>query len=254
MALAIPKRRSSQNFSFNHSSPAVSPPSFSRALESERILPAHATSASPILEPEPQGVRKAPTFVPPNLPIDIIDFPNVSHSRIGLSLTLSTPVFVGGASIEGHVLITIDKGGGEGQRKSRPTLSISRIVVSLIGIERFNGRRRIFRRLATELLDEAHAPPLGMVPTGRKPSENSWEVLPSHSRLPFCLDLPVVVGPPPYAAKRHGILYLLSATVEAKITGKQEFVRISREVIVLTVHDRTSTSLIHKQSLLSCGS
>ena len=243
MALAIPKRRSSQNFSFYRSSPAVSPPSFSRALKPERAVPTHDTSASPVLGTgKPRDVRKAPTFIPPNLPTDIVDFPNVSHPRIGVSFTLSTPVFVGGASIEGDVHITIDRGGGGDRKKSRPTLSISRIVVSLIGVERFNGCRRIFRRLATELLDETHPPPLGMIPTGRIPAEGSWEVLPSHSKLPFCLDLPVVVGPPPYAAKRHGILYLLSTTIEAKITGKQEFVRKSREVMVLTVYDRKSTS------------
>lgn len=248
MALAIPKRRSSQNFSFYHSSPAVSPPSFSRALKSDRIVPAHGKSASPVIGTEPQDVRKSPTFIPPNLPIDIVDFPNVSHPRIGVSLAFSAPVFVGGASIEGHVHITIDKGGGEDQKKSRPTLSISRIVVSLIGIERYNGRRRIFRRLATELLDGTHPPPLGMVPTGRIPSERSWEVLPSRSKLPFCLDLPIVVGPPPYAAKRQGILYLLSTTVEAKILGKQEFARKSHEVIVLTVHDRKSHSPVSTRS------
>ena len=242
MALAIPKRRSSQNFSLHQSSPAVSPPSFSRVLRPERIIPARGTSASPVCKLEPQDFRKAPTFIPLNLPIDIVDFPNVSHPRIGVDLALSTPVFVGGAAIEGDVQITIDKGGVEG-KKPRPTLSISRIVVSLVGIERFNGRRRIFRTLATELLDEAHPTPLGMVPR-RVPAERHWEVLPSQCELPFCLDLPVVVGPPPYAVKRQGIVYLLSVTVEAKTTGKQEFVRKSREIIVLTVHDRKFNSPI----------
>ena len=77
-----------------------------------------------------------------------------------------------------------------------------------------------------------------MAPTGRLPVKGSWEVLPSSSCLPFRLDLPVTMGPPPYAAKRQGILYLLSMTIEASVAEKQEFARESREVVILTVHDR----------------
>ncbi|KAL8783308.1 MAG: hypothetical protein Q9195_009429 [Heterodermia aff. obscurata] len=76
-----------------------------------------------------------------------------------------------------------------------------------------------------------------MAPTGRLPAEGSWEVLPSVSVLSFRLDLPVAMGPPSYTAKKQGIVYLLSTTVEAKVAGKQEFVRQSREITVLTVHD-----------------
>ena len=154
-------------------------------------------------------------------------------------------MFVGGATIEGDVHVTIDEGQNDDRKKSRLRLSISRIVVSLIGIERFNGRRRIFRRLATELLDEAHPPPIEMSPMGGLPAKGSWEVLPSASVLPFRLALPVNVGPPPYAAKRQGILYLLSTTIEAKIRGKQEFVRKSREVVIFSVHDRKHMSYLY---------
>ena len=242
MALAIPKRRSSQNFSLYHSSPPirVPPSSFSPAGQYERTIPARGRSISPVRRPERHDVRKTPsrTIIPTSVPVDIVDFPNVLHPRIGVDMTLSAPVFVGGATIEGDVHVMIDKGQNDDRKKFRPTLSISRIVVSLIGIERFNGRQRIFRRLATDLLDEAHPPPPEMSPTGNLPAKGSLEVLPSTSTLPFSLDLPVAVGPPPYAAKRQGILYLLSTTIEAKIRGKQEFVRKSREVVVLSVHDR----------------
>ena len=169
---------------------------------------------------------------------DILDFPKVNHPRIEAELSLSAPVFVGGATVEGDVRITIDGGHVKPRRKSRSTLSISRIVISLVGIESFDGRRRIFRRLATELIDQSHPPPIEMAPTGRLPAEGSWEVLPSVSCLPFRLDLPVAMGPPSYTAKKQKIVYLLSTTVEAKVAGEREFVRQSREIIVLTVHDR----------------
>jgi len=58
------------------------------------------------------------------------------------------------------------------------------------------------------------------------------------SVLPFRLDLPVVMGPPPYKDKKVGIKYIVSTTVEAKIADKAEFVRESQDVAVLTVHDR----------------
>lgn len=243
MALAIPKRRSSQNFSLYQSSlasPLMPTPSVPRAPKHERIIPARGRSVSPIRRSACPDIRKAPsrTFIPPIVPTDILDFPKVHHPRIDAELTLSAPVFVGGATVEGDVHITIDGGPKDARKKIRATLSISRIVISLIGIERSNGRRNIFRRLATELIDETHPPPIEMAPTGRLPEERSWEVLPSIAILPFRLDLPVAMGPPPYTAKRQGILYLLSVTIEAKKAGKQEFVRRSREVIVLTVHDR----------------
>ena len=247
MALAIPKRRSSQNFSLYRSSlasPLAPSPAqhASPAPKHERTILTRGRSISPIRRVEGRDVRKAPsrTFIPLIVPTDILDFPKVNHPRIEVELSLSAPVFVGGATVEGDVRITIDGGHEKPRRKSRSTLSISRIVISLVGVESFNGRRRIFRRLATELIDQSHPPPIEMAPTGRLPAEGSWEVLPSVSMLSFCLDLPVAMGPPSYTAKKQGIAYLLSTTVEAKVAGKQEFVRQSREIIILTVHDRKS--------------
>ena len=78
--------------------------------------------------------------------------------------------------------------------------------------------------------------------------DSTWDVVPSDSMLPFRLNLPVVMGPPPYKAKKVGITYLLSTLVEARIGGKSQFVRHSREIIVLTVHDRRSrTMIVEKQ-------
>jgi len=92
--------------------------------------------------------------------------------------------------------------------------------------------------LATDLIDEAHPPPTTMLAVEPSSSSTQWEVIPSMSVLPFRLDLPVVMGPPPYKDKKVGIKYIVSTTVEAKIADKAEFVRESQDVAVLTVHDR----------------
>lgn len=143
--------------------------------------------------------------------------------------------------MEGEVCIAID-GGAPSSRKSQPTLSISRMSVSLVGIERCKGRSEMFRALTTDLIDEAHPPPTEMAPD---PGPNaSWDVTPSSSILAFRLDLPVVMGPSPYKSKRLSISYLLSTLVEAKIADKNHFVRQSREIVVLTVHDRRSWTIV----------
>ncbi|KAL8636232.1 MAG: hypothetical protein Q9228_006354, partial [Teloschistes exilis] len=68
-------------------------------------------------------------------------------------------------------------------------------------------------------------------------SDRLWEIMPSNTILPFRLDLPVKLGPPPYLSKRNSITYLISVLVEAKIDGMRAYVRESEEVTVLTVHD-----------------
>ena len=156
-------------------------------------------------------------------------------------MKLSAPVFMGGATVEGEVHISFDDGRPtpSTRKKARPQISLCRIVVSLLGVEYANGRQWIFRSLATDLIDDTHPPPPSMLTTGLSLSDTRWEVVPSASILPFRLDLPVIVGPPPHKDKKVGIRYLLSTTVEAKIAEKPEFVRKSQEVAVLTVHDRT---------------
>lgn len=69
-------------------------------------------------------------------------------------------------------------------------------------------------------------------------STDCWDVIPSDSVLPFRLDLPVDMGPPPYQSKKVGISYWLSTLAEFRILGKKQFVRESQEITVLTVHDR----------------
>ncbi len=134
----------------------------------------------------------------------------------------------------------IDGGPFETRRKSTPGLSLGRISVTLVGIERCKGKQDMFQALSCDLIDAAHPPPASMAPDPG--SDTTWDVQPSNSTLPFRLDLPVVMGPPPYKSKKVGIIYWLSTTAEFKISGKKHFVRQSREVTVLTVHDRRSST------------
>lgn len=149
---------------------------------------------------------------------------------------------MGGATVEGQVHVSIDGGTFETKRKSRSALNLERISVTLIGVERCKGRRDIFRALTTDLIDETHPPPINMAPGPGFGS--SWEVVASDTTLPFRLDLPVIMGPPPYTSKKVGIRYWLSALLEFKAGAKRQVVRQSREIMVLTVHDRMSLLVI----------
>lgn len=137
--------------------------------------------------------------------------------------------------MEGQIHVGIDGGPFETRRKSTPGLSLSKISATLVGIERCKGRQDMFRALSSDLIDAAHPPPASMAPDPGP--DASWDVQPSDSTLPFRLDLPVVMGPPPYKTKKVGISYWLSTLAEFKISGKKYFVRQSRELMVLTVHD-----------------
>ena len=205
-----------------------------------KTVPSRGKSLSPIRRPESKPLRKAPsrTFVPSGVLTNILGFPKLSHSRIVLDIHLSSSLFVGGATVEGEVGITIDGAKPGAGSKARSAISIDRITVTLIGVERSNCRQRIFRSLATELVDEAHPPPTTMTVVNQAKAEAKWEVVPSRSTLPFRLDLPVVVGPPPHETKKVGIYYLLSVTVGVNTTEKQELVRKSQTISVLTIHDR----------------
>ena len=209
-------------------------------LSNGTTLPPRGRSTSPIRRPNVLSLRLAPsrTFAPSVMPTDLLDTPRLTHSRLNLAIHLSAPVFMGGATVEGEIHVGVDGGPFETRRKSTPALSLSRISTTLVGIEQCKGRKDMFRALSSDLIDAAHPPPASMAPDSRP--DATWDVQPSNSTLPFRLDLPVVMGPPPYKSKKVGISYWLSAFAEFRVSGKKHFVRQSREVTVLTVHDRRS--------------
>ncbi len=154
---------------------------------------------------------------------------------------------MGGATVEGEVHVAIDGGPFETRRKSTPGLSLGKVSATLVGIERCKGRQDMFRALSSDLIDATHPPPASMAPDPRP--DATWDVQPSNSTLPFRLDLPVVMGPPPYKSKKVGISYWLSTLAEFKISGKKHCVRQSCEVTVLTVHDRRSLTVQNPNTL-----
>ncbi|KAI4122200.1 MAG: hypothetical protein LQ338_005956 [Usnochroma carphineum] len=198
-------------------------------------------STSPIRSgPSIEKLRRAPsrTFIPLVLPIDIIDFPQITHPRLVIGIHMSAPLFMGGATAEGAIELTIDGGHKTSRARRKPTImSIDRICVGLVGIERSGVRQHMFTCLMTDLIDEAHPPPVEMARPNQPVSDRLWEVMPSKNTLPFNLDLPVMLGPPPFRSKKNNIRYMISVLVEAKVDGRRVYVRKSDDVLVLTVHD-----------------
>lgn len=180
----------------------------------------------------------------PIRPLDMLEVPELSHVRVSIDTHVTAPLFMGGGTVEGQIQLKIDGGSATSRRKSRPAMSIGRIAVDVLGVEAVQGRQHMFRNLAVELVDENHSPPSTMVVASQKRFDAFWEVQPSVSVLPFRVNLPINMGPPPYKSKHASIKYILCATVMIKIAGKVHHVRQSHEIAVLTVHDRTSTARV----------
>lgn len=245
---SIPERGSSKSISQGNSAVSMRlaashapPPLPSHGMSNNgTTVPARGRSTSPIRRPNVLTLRRAPsrTFAPLLMPTDLLDTPRLTHPRLNLAIHLSAPIFMGGATVEGEIHVGIDGGPFQTRRKSTAGLALSKISATLVGVERCKGRQDMFRALSSDLIDAAHPPPASMAPDPGP--DTTWDVQPSSSTLPFRLDLPVVMGPPPYKSKKAAISYWLCTLAEFEIYGKKHFVRQSREVTVLTVHDRRS--------------
>ncbi|MCJ1274303.1 hypothetical protein MMC21_002098 [Puttea exsequens] len=243
---AIPERRSSKGMLRGSSEEPVPltplhepPPVPAHETPQPRItIPSRGHAESPLKRPDEHSPPEKPpavTFVPSALPNDLLDTPKLFHPRLRLAIHLSTPVFMGGATIEGEIIVLIDGASARKKRKSKDDLSLKRIAVTLVGIERCKSRQEIFHALMCDLIDGSHPPPTNMVPHHGLGA--TWNVQASESTLPFRLDLPVLMGPPPFRSKEVGIRYNLSTLAEFSIAGKSHFARESRDIVVLTVHD-----------------
>ncbi len=245
---AIPERRSSRAIANGSSAASIllTPPRAPPPIPANNTpgqcftVPTRGRAESPIRRPVHSNPPQVPTrtFVPAILPNDLLDTPRLAHRRLSLAIHLSSPVYIGGATVEGEIHVTIDGGTLESRRKQKSAISLRRLSVTLIGIESCKGRQEMFRALMCDLIDATHPPPSTMAPSHGP--ETSWDVQPSESTLLFRLDLPVLMGPPPYKSKEVGITYSLSTLAEFKIRGKKHFTRESRELVVLTAHDRRS--------------
>lgn len=230
----IPERRSSRLFhpqepsrSTGEASVALPAPisSFGPSLKPPDLVTLRGKSVSPIRRPTVKG-HGSRTYIPAVLPTAILDLQKLTHPRLTLDVRLSAPLFMGGATVEGDVRILIDRGFSNRRRSSLPSLKLQRVSVSVVGIEYVKGRQELFRALTTNVV-RISDPPIAADVTKS-----------------FSLDLPVLMGPPPYKSRKAGIKYVVSCLAEAQIAGKAHFVRQSKDITVLTAHDRTPVSII----------
>ncbi|KAI9720862.1 MAG: hypothetical protein M1812_002701 [Candelaria pacifica] len=248
----IPRRSSSQRLNRRGSrnsgvsfAPPLAPPPPAKGLG--LTIPSRGPSRSPVRAAAArrnpvsmESLRKIPsrTFVRTSQPDDIVEFPHYKHPRVSLDVRISAPLFMGGGTVEGKIHLTVD--GGTGQRARRSAVSISRIMVDVLGVEEAcNKRRSIFLSVANEMVDADHPPPATMLtsPSLVSPADCFWEMAPSTSDLPFLLNLPLNVGPASFHSKHARIRYILCVTIVIKVSGKQYWVRQSQDIAVLSVFD-----------------
>ncbi|KAF7504685.1 hypothetical protein GJ744_001966 [Endocarpon pusillum] len=248
----VPERRSSASFlgkcnAMSRHSSVNDLPSWKLPPPSAagQTIPSRGRVSSPVRhvmkhDPTASNTVRSPskTFIRTTPPLDILDLGNTRHGRVDISLQTPAPLFVGGGTIEGHLLLTVD-GGGTQKIKANP-LFISRLSIDVIGVEEVtDGRRWVFLSLATELFDIDHPPPAPLVSAQTPASgpELSWPLQPSSVVIPFCLNLPLNIGPPPYVSKQARIRYILCGTAHVRSAGKRALIRQSFEIQMLTVYD-----------------
>lgn len=178
------------------------------------------------------------TFIRTTPPHEILDNGSSRHPRVDLSVSIPSPLFVGGGTVEGQISVQVD-GGVPRKPKAKP-IYISKASVDIIGAEEISdGRRWVFLSLATELLDQDNPPPPSLVISQNPISGPDlwWEMKSATSVIPFCVNLPLKLGPPPYSSKQASIRYLLCPSLVIK-TGERRFViRQTWSVQMLTIHD-----------------
>ena len=178
------------------------------------------------------------TFIRSVKPVEILDAPYLFHTRVSLHTQTSAPLLVGGSTVEGEVSVVFDGGIPTPRIVKEAPISIGRLSVDLLGVEIAQGRKNVFRSLATELINGEFPPPSTMRVAPQCTSELFWMVAPSTSVIPFRLDLPITVGPSPYSLKSASIKYILSTTLATVINEQHLDVRTSQEIFVLSIHDR----------------
>ena len=247
----VPERKSSRRRLVQKSSQITqtcenTTPSHAKVTESGTFLPPCDRSNSPIRRVAERLDHVSSdklrthtrTFIRSVKPIGILDAPYLPHTRVTIHMQASAPLFVGGSTVEGEVSVVFDGGKPRPYTAKEPPISIGRLSVDLLGVEIAQGRKNIFRCLATELINEVYPPPSTMRVATRSKSEALWTVAPSTSVIPFRLNLPINMGPPPYSSRSASIKYILCTTLAIVTNEKHLYVRTSQEIVVLTIHDR----------------
>ncbi|KAI9803635.1 MAG: hypothetical protein M1833_000547 [Piccolia ochrophora] len=181
------------------------------------------------------------TFVRPAAPLDILDTPRILNALVDLHLQASSPIFMGGGTVEGSMTLRIGQKPRSNAMDGIETSLLS-ISVDVIGFEQsLRNRRSVFLSLATELVDADHPPPLSILDRsadlGFTHRKQHWPIIPSTSTLPFQLHLPLDVGPGSFVSKQASIRYLLCITVLISDAGRQQLIRESIDIDLLSAFD-----------------
>lgn len=192
-----------------------------------------ATQSSDALRASPSR-----TFVRTSPPLDILDHGCLRHSRVELGIRLPSPLYIGGGTVEGQITMEID--GGIAPKSKLKPIYISTLSVDVIGVEEvYDNRRWIFLSLASELIDKTHPPPPSLV-VSQIPTQSTdlcWEMKHTSVVIPFCINLPLNLGPPPYLSKQARIRYMLCPSAMIKIGEKRSIIRQTWYIQMLPVHD-----------------
>jgi hypothetical protein len=136
--------------------------------------------------------------------------------------------------------MSIEVDGAVPRRSRLKPIYISKASVDVIGVEEISdGRRWVFLSLATEMFDRENPPPPSLV-TSQHPQDSPdlwWELKSAKTTIPFCINLPLKLGPPSYASKQAAIRYLLCPSLLIKVGDKRSVVRQTWSIQMLTVHD-----------------
>ena len=212
-----------------------------------KTVPNRGRSSSPVRAAVDRSTQSSDAFRPSPLQtvirttpsMELLDKPQLKSDRLEMGAHLPSRLFVGGGTVEGHISLIVDNAILVSRKKLKP-VSISRLSVDIIGVEEVNdGRRWTFLALGTDLFDETHPPPSGLI-DGRSPkhrSELGWLLKPASVTIPFCINLPLNLGPPPYDSKQACIRYILCPTAHIAIGEKRSAVRRSWNIQMLTVYD-----------------
>jgi hypothetical protein len=250
----VPERRSSASI-FNQSVQGSRQASLQElpqwrippAASTGQVVPNRSRPSSPVKAAIDRGPRSSDALLPAHSrtiirttpPLDILDRSSVRNERLLMTVNLPSPLFVGGGTVEGQVCLNADFGSPARKAKQKPML-ITRLSVDILGVEEVNdGRRWVFLSLGSELIDGGHPPPTSLVQSRRYQNgpELSWILKSGSAILPFSLNLPLSLGPPPYLSKQACIRYLLVPTAYIQVGGKRSIVRQTWNIQMLTVFD-----------------
>ncbi|KAI5804421.1 hypothetical protein EDC01DRAFT_419079 [Geopyxis carbonaria] len=187
----------------------------------------------------------AKTFIRPEPPAELLDYPVAFHPRVTLHMTITQPLYIGGSSVDGRLNIHI-----RGTRLD--DIRLGRVSVDIAGVEELSfSRKTMFMSIASELIDEDHPPPAAMLMPSDNEQKTFWKVKPSRSFLPFRLNLPLNVGPGSFNSVRARIRYVIHGTIMISINGSKSIVRCSRDIRIISALDPESALLPLETPLLS---